>query len=235
MPPAPEPAPPGPTPAEIARTLDHALLQPRTTRAQLDAGYDLAARLGVASVCVMPFDLPRCAAALAGTGVAPSTVIGFPHGVHAPAAKAFEAEIALAAGATELDMVINLAAAASGDLAAVGEDIAAVLAPVRAHGARLKVILETGHLDEPEIRALCAVASDLGADWVKTSTGFGPRGASEEDVRTMRDACPPAVQIKASGGIRTLERVLRFRELGCTRCGTSSTEAIMAEARERLG
>ena len=220
---------------EIAKTIDHALLKPQTTREELDAGYAIAGRLGVASVCVMPFDIPRCVGALEGTGVEPSTVIGFPHGGHVTSVKVREAEVALAFGATELDMVINVSKAVSGDWDGVRSDIASVLEPTHGLGAKLKVIFETGHFDEAGLTRLCEICSQLRVDWVKTSTGFGPRGASEEDIELMRRVCPESVQVKASGGIRTLDHVLRFRELGCSRCGASGTEAILAEAAERLG
>ncbi|MAY74162.1 MAG: deoxyribose-phosphate aldolase [Phycisphaerae bacterium] len=224
------PTPTAATPAEIAKTIDHALLKPTLTDAELEAGYDLAIEHRVASVCVMPFALARCAERLAGSGVEPSTVIGFPLGVHRTSVKVAEAEAALADGGTELDMVVNVSRVKSGAWDDVRSDVAAVLAPVRAAGMKLKVIFENCYLEASEIERLCGICSELRVDWVKTSTGFGSGGATDEDVALMRRITDPAVQVKASGGLKTLADVERMRALGCTRCGASSTAAIMAEA-----
>ena len=223
------------TPTDIARTIDHALLKPTLTDEELEAGYDLAIRYGVASVCVMPFGLARCAERLTGSAVAPSTVIGFPQGVNATAVKVAEAERALADGGIELDMVVNPSWVKSGRWDDVTTDIDAVLTPTHAAGAKLKVIFETCQLTDAEIERLCEICSALRVDWVKTSTGFGSHGATDAHVALMRRSCLASVQIKASGGLRSLDDVLRMRELGCTRCGASGTDAIMAEAHTRLG
>jgi deoxyribose-phosphate aldolase len=213
--------------AAIARLIDHALLQPNLTNAALEAGCRDAAAWRVASVCILPHAVARCAAILGDSGVATSTVIGFPHGAHRTVIKAAEARRALDDGAQELDMVVNISQVVSGAWRDVQADIHAVLAEVRERGARLKVIFETGYLDDPQKIRLCEICSELGADWVKTSTGFGPAGATEADVRLMRAHSAPPVQIKASGGIRDLAAVVRFRDLGCSRIGCSRTGEIL--------
>jgi deoxyribose-phosphate aldolase len=167
--------------------------------------------------------------------VLPTTVIGFPHGGHTTRCKSTEAAEAVAAGAAELDMVVNVGKVLSGDLAYVRHEIGEVLGVARGAGARLKVIFENCHLERTHKLALCAVCSELAVDWVKTSTGFGPSGATAEDVRLMRENTAPSVQVKASGGIRTLAQVRELRALGASRIGTSSSETILAEVRSLLG
>jgi deoxyribose-phosphate aldolase len=213
--------------AQIAKLIDHALLMPNLTDAELDAGCRQAAAWQVASVCILPHWVKGCAQILAGSNVAPSTVIGFPHGAHMPVVKAAEARRALDDGATELDMVVNIAKAVSNDWRFVHDDIHAVLNEAREQAAKLKVIFETCYLTEAQKLKLCEICTELAVDWVKTSTGFGPAGATPEDVRLMRANCPPTVQVKASGGIRDLAAVVRFRDLGCSRIGCSRTGAIL--------
>lgn len=213
---------------QIARLIDHALLQPNLSDAALEEGCRQAAGWQVASVCLLPHAVRRCATILRGSGVATSTVIGFPHGAHLTVVKAAEARRALDDGAQELDMVVNISKVVSGAWRVVHDDIRAVLAETREQAAKLKVIFETCYLDEAQKIRLCEMCSELGVDWVKTSTGFGPAGATVADVRLMRLHSAPAVQIKASGGIRDLEAVCRFRDLGCSRIGCSRTAAILA-------
>jgi deoxyribose-phosphate aldolase len=220
---------------DIARTIDHALLAPTLTDAELDAGCRLARAYDVASVCILPFTLRRCADLLAGSDVLPSTTIGFPHGGHATAIKAAEAERALADGARELDMVVNVGKVRSGDWSYVRADVAAVVERAHAAGQKVKVIFETAYLDDPQKVRLCELCGELGADWVKTSTGFAPAGATDADVALMRAHAPAHVQVKASGGVRDLDRVLALRALGATRVGASRTAEILDEARRRLG
>jgi len=215
-------------PVKIARLIDHALLLPNLGDAELEAGCRQAAGWGVASVCILPHWVARCAATLRGSGVAAGTVIGFPHGAHMSVVKAAEARRALDDGAQELDMVVNISKAVSGAWREVRDDIRAVLAEVREQGAKLKVIFETCYLDEAQKIRLCGICSELGVDWVKTSTGFGPAGATEADILLMRKHSAPGVQIKASGGVRDLAAVVRFRDLGCSRIGCSRTGAILA-------
>ena len=213
---------------DIARLIDHALLQPNLDVAALEEGCRQAAGWKVASVCILPHAVARAAAILRGSGVAAGTVVGFPHGANLTVLKAAEARRALDDGAQELDMVINISQTVSGAWRAVHDDIRAVLAEVREQGAKLKVIFETCYLDEAQKIRLCEMCSELGVDWVKTSTGFGPAGATEADVRLMRRHSAPSVQVKASGGIRDLAAVCRFRDLGCSRVGCSRTAEILA-------
>jgi len=220
---------------DVAKLIDHALLTPALTTRQLESGCRMALAYDVASVCILPHYLRRAVELLAGSNVLPSTVIGFPHGGQATAVKKFEAEVALAAGGREFDMVVNLSQVVSGSWDYVREDIAAVADVVHRAGQKLKVIFENCYLqDEDKIR-LCQVCGELGVDWVKTSTGFGSSGATLDDVRLMRQHSPLAVQVKAAGGVRDLETLLSFRSLGATRIGTSRTTEILDEWRMRLG
>jgi len=221
--------------AELAGMIDHSLLRPVIPQEELEKGCRLAREYQVASVCILPYYLARCAQLLAGSRVAPSTTIGFPHGGHATRVKAFEADQALADGALELDMVVNISKVLSGDWGYVRDDIRAVLDPVRTRGAKLKVIFENCFLDTAQKIRLCEICGQLSVDWVKTSTGFGSGGATDEDLVLMRKHTPAHVQVKAAGGVRDLDRLLRVRELGCTRSGATATKAILDEAKRRLG
>lgn len=220
---------------QIAKMIDHSLLNPALTDVDLEQGCQIARRYDVASVCIMPYYLKRCAEILAGSSVKPTTTVGFPHGGHTTAVKVAEAKQALADGGQEVDMVVNISKVLSGDWAYVRADVQAVVDTVHAEGKKVKVIFENCYLqDEHKIR-LCEICGEVGADWVKTSTGYGTGGATNEDVKLMRQYSPPHVQIKAAGGIRTLERVLELRALGVTRVGASGTVAILDECRRRLG
>jgi deoxyribose-phosphate aldolase len=222
-----------PTLAEIAKMIDHSMLAPSITLAEFDAGIQLALDYEVASVCIVPSYLRRCAEGLAGSTVKPSTTIGFPHGGQATAAKVAEASVALDDGAVELDMVINLHHALSGDWAYVTSDVRAVLDETHARGAKLKVIFENCYLDASQKIRLCEICGELGADWVKTSTGFGSSGATLADLRLMREHSPPAVQVKASGGVKDLDFVLAARQIGVSRCGSSRTRELLEECKRR--
>jgi len=223
----------------VVALIDHAVLQPTQTAADLHAACTLCAELKVASICVKPSMVPQAVAWMSGAPVAVSTVIGFPHGGTSTAVKIRETEVACAAGAAEVDMVINLGYALGQDWPRVGEDIRAVVQAASSVGALTKVIFETGLLpdDETKIR-LCQISEEAGAAFVKTSTGFGyvkrsdgsiaSTGATEHDIRLMRAHCGDQMQVKASGGIRTYEDAQRFAALGATRLGTSSTQAIAA-------
>jgi deoxyribose-phosphate aldolase len=219
------------TVASIAALIDHAILKPELTDADVAADLDLAARWGIFSVCVRPSDVPRAVARLDGTGVATGTVIGFPHGTTSTAAKTAESRRALDDGALELDMVLHIGRLRSGDLAAVQDDIAAVVEV--AQGRVVKVILETALLSDDEVVAGSKAAEAAGAAFVKTSTGFAGGGATPHHLRLMRDAVSPAMRIKASGGVRSLDTLLEMRAIGVDRFGTSATDTILTDV-ERL-
>ena len=219
---------------ELAKMFDHSLLQPNLTDAEIDRGFEVARKYQVASVCVKPYAVVRAAEFLRGSGVLVGTVIGFPHGGHLTRVKLFEAEAAMADGAVELDMVVNIGKVLSGEYGYVRDEIAAIVDDAHRHGAKVKVIFENCFLqDEHKIR-LCEICGDVRADWVKTSTGYGDSGATDHDLALMRKHSPAHVQVKAAGGVRTFERVLAVRALGVTRIGATATKAILEECRQRL-
>src|SRR5262245_36416410 len=187
--------------SDVAKLIDHALLKPTLTDAELEAGCAMEREYDVASVCILPHGLRRCAELLAGSTVQPSTTIGFPHGGHTTRGKLVEAEQALLDGGTELDMVVNIGKVLSLDYAYVRAEIAAVLELTHGAGRKLKVIFENCYLERAHKLALCEICADLEVDWIKTSTGFGPSGATEQDLELMLDNTPPQVLVKASGGI----------------------------------
>ncbi|MFN8620774.1 MAG: deoxyribose-phosphate aldolase [Chloroflexota bacterium] len=221
------------TERDIAKAIDHSLLRPELDDAFVADGCALAARYDVASVCVRPADVARAAALLAGTDVKVGTTIGFPHGSHATAVKVAEARQALADGAQELDMVLQIGALKSGRDADVGADIAAVVAVAHAAGAIVKVIFENAYLTDDEKVRACRLSEAAGADFVKTSTGFAPSGATHDDLRLMRANVSPHVQVKAAGGVRTLDALLAVMDLGVTRVGATATETIIEDFRAR--
>lgn len=221
--------------ADVAKMIDHSLLNPTLTVAQLEEGCRLAREYDVASVCIMPHYLARCAEILAGTTVQPSTTIGFPHGGHTTEVKLAEVRRALQDGGTELDMVVNISRVLSGDWDYVASEIRALTEATHAGGAKIKVIFENCYLDRDQKIRLCEICGEAGVDWVKTSTGYGTGGATDEDLRLMREHSPASVQVKAAGGVRDLDRLLQVRALGVTRCGATRTKEILDEARRRLG
>ncbi len=220
---------------DLAKMIDHSLLNPTLTGGDLESGIEVAIRYGVASVCIMPFALRRCAGRLRGTGVKASTTIGFPHGGHTTAVKTAEARHALSDGGEELDMVVNISKVLSGDWAYVREDLRSVIEETHAAGQKVKVIFENCYLNDDQKIRLCEICSELNADWVKTSTGYAPGGATNEDLILMRKHTPSHVQVKAAGGVRTLDRLLEVRALGVTRSGATATVTRLEEARRRLG
>jgi deoxyribose-phosphate aldolase len=220
---------------DIAKMIDHSLLNPTLKVAELEAGCNLALAYDVASVCIMPYYLKRCAERLHGGAVKASTTIGFPHGGHATATKAAEARQAIADGGKELDMVVNISQVLSGDWDYVRDDIAAVIKIAHDADAKVKVIFENCYLKNEHKIRLCQICGELNADWVKTSTGYGTGGATLEDLVLMRKHAAPHVQVKAAGGIRDLDMLLKVRELGVTRCGASRTKEMLDECRKRLG
>ncbi|MEB2289100.1 MAG: deoxyribose-phosphate aldolase [Anaerolineae bacterium] len=217
--------------AELARLIDSTLLKPEVTHDQIVALCQEARAHRFASVAVNPCWTALAAQLLSGAeGVVVCTVAGFPLGATTPEVKAFEAEQALLNGAHDIDMVMNVGALKSGDFDLVGRDIAAVVAAVRAHGGICKVILETGLLTDDEKIAACRIAQEAGADFVKTSTGFGPGGATVHDIALMRRTVGPEMGVKASGGVRSYADALALVEAGATRIGTSSGARLVAEA-----
>lgn len=219
----------------IAKMIDHSLLQPFLTVSELEAGCRVALAYDVASVCILPYYLKRTAELLHGTTVQPTTTIGFPHGGHATSIKVAEARQALADGATEIDVVINISKAKSGDWNYVAHEINLLTKEAHAGHAKIKVIFENAYLDDPSKMELCRICGEARVDWVKTSTGYAPTGATLEDLRLMRQHSPAHVQVKAAGGIRDLDKLLAAREIGVTRVGASATSAILEDCRKRLG
>jgi deoxyribose-phosphate aldolase len=218
---------------QVAQTIDHAALKPFMTDADIRAACQLAKKYGVASVCVRPSDVALAAQELAGSGVVPSVVIGFPHGSNRPETKALESRLAIADGARELDMVMNLGKFLSGDEAWVQRDIAAVVAEARLHrGVLVKVILETCYLNPEQIAQACRISHAAGADYVKTSTGFGEGPATPEAIAVMMQTVGAVMGVKASGGVRTYETACRYLDLGCKRLGVASTKEVLEGAPE---
>ncbi len=220
---------------DIAKMIDHSLLNPVLTERELELGCRLAVEYDVASVCILPYYLRRCAEILRGSAVQASTTIGFPHGGHATAIKIAEARQALADGGQELDVVVNISKVLSGDWDYVRSELAAVIDLTHAHGQKVKVIFENCYLNDDQKIRLCEICGELEADWVKTSTGYGTGGATIEDLKLMRRYSPPSVQVKAAGGIRDLDKLLEVRALGVTRVGASRTVEILDECKRRLG
>ena len=237
--------------AELAKMIDHSLLHPTMTDVDLEAGCRLAAQYQVASVCIKPYAVRRAAELLCGTGVLVGAVIGFPHGSSATESKRYETALACKDGAAEIDMVINTGKALGGDWDYVEADIKAVCDEAHQHGAKVKVIFENDYLtkggaglssDNFKIK-LCQLAERAGADWVKTSSGYGfvkqpdgtynYQGATEHDLQLMRANVSPRVQVKAAGGVRDLDGLIKVRDLGGSRCGATATAAMMDEYRRR--
>jgi deoxyribose-phosphate aldolase len=221
--------------SDIAKMIDHSLLNPTLTEDDLEQGCRLARQYDVASVCIMPYWLKRCADMLRGSTVRAGTTIGFPHGGHTTAIKVAEARQALADGGQELDMLANISQVLSGDWDYVRADLAAVLEVTHAQGQKVKVIFENCYLNNEQKIRLCEICGELGADWVKTSTGYGTGGATIEDLKLMRQHSPEQVQVKAAGGVRDLDKLLEVRALGVTRVGATRTAEMLDECQRRLG
>lgn len=221
------------TPSDIAKMLDHSTLQPYLTEEDIRHGCEVALRYGTASVCARPCDVPFLAEMLKGSDVKVCTVIGFPHGSHETAIKLAEAELALKEGCQELDMVLNIGKLLHGDTDYVRDEIAQLAEAAHKAGAILKVILETCYLNDEQKVLACHLAEEAGADFVKTSTGYGSKGCTIEDLKLMRASVSSKVRVKGSGGIRDLDTVLSARAVGADRCGVSATEKIMQEAEKR--
>ncbi len=228
---------------ELAKMIDHSLLHPTMTDADILHGCDIAKCYDVATVCVKPYAVALCREALKGTDVKVCSVIGFPHGNHTTGIKVAEAVQAIQDGAAEIDMVINIGKALGGDWTFVQADIDAVNQACVSNGAILKVIFETDYLQDEHIIRLCEICSELKVAFVKTSSGYGfvkqpsgdynYKGATDHVLTLMRKHSPPAVQVKAAGGVRTLDDLLRVRAIGVTRIGATATEKILEEAKAR--
>jgi deoxyribose-phosphate aldolase len=219
---------------DIAKMIDHSLLNPVMTDEELEAGCRLARKYDVASACVKPYFLKRCAELLAGSTVAASTVIGFPHGGNTTAVKVAEAEQALRDRGVELDMVANIGKVLSADWDCVRADIRAVVDVSHAGGAIVKVIFENCYLQDSHKIKLCEICAEAGADFVKTSTGYGSGGATIADLKLMRKHSPPHIRVKAAGGIRTLDALLEVRAIGVARSGATRTAEMLDECKRRI-
>jgi deoxyribose-phosphate aldolase len=214
---------------DYSKMIDHSLLMPTMTVSQLEEGCRLAVAYDVASVCIMPYYLSRCAELLGGSTVQPSTTIGFPHGGHKTSTKLYEAEQAIKDGCQELDMVVL-----SGRWAEVTADIQAIVEVAHASQRKVKVIFENCYLQAEHKIRLCQICTELKADWVKTSTGYGTGGATIEDLQLMVANVGPGIHVKAAGGVRDFETLVKVKQLGVSRCGASRTQAMLDEARVHL-
>ncbi|KAH8652659.1 deoxyribose-phosphate aldolase-like protein [Tricladium varicosporioides] len=229
--------------SDLAKMIDHSLLHPTMTDADVASGLAIAAKYKVATACVKPYSIAQALTALQGTGVLVCPVIGFPAGNSTIEVKVFEATKAAQAGGKEIDMVINIGKALSGDWEYIATEIQEINSAVVANRAILKVIFENDYLESEVIVKLCKICSDIGVAFVKTSTGYGfvkqksgqynYQGATLPDLRLMRENSKKEVQIKAAGGIRSLDDLLRVRSLGVTRVGATATEAILEKAIKR--
>ena len=218
---------------DVAKTIDHSLLRPELDDAFVEAGCRLALAYDVASVCVRPADVVRARKILDGTSVAIGTTIGFPHGNHLTVTKVFESVRAIGDGARELDMVIQIGALKSGRDADVEADIRAVVDVAHAAGAIVKVIFENAYLTDDEKVRACHLTEAAGGDFVKTSTGFAPTGATHEDLALMRRSVSPHIGVKAAGGVRTLDALIEVMALGVTRVGATATATILDDFKAR--
>jgi len=221
------------TAKDIAKMIDHSLLRPQLTREEVIEGCKLAKEYDVASVCVKPCDVRVAVDVLKGSNVLVTTVIGFPHGSHRTDVKVFEAEKALDDGAVELDMVLNIGRLLSREFDYVEQDIRAIVDVAHRRGFIVKVILENYYLTDELKEIACKICEKVGADFVKTSTGFAPGGATIEDLKLMRKSVKPSIQVKAAGGVRTLDGALAVRAVGGVRFGATATKSIMEEAYKR--
>lgn len=220
---------------DLAKMIDHSLLNPTLSVSDLEQGCRLAVAYDVASVCIMPFAMARCTELLSESTVQPSTTIGFPHGGHTTEIKQAEAIRAISDGCQELDMVVNISKVLSGLWEDVRQEIKAIVEIAHGENRKVKVIFENCYLTDDQKIRLCEICGELNVDWVKTSTGYGTGGATPEDLRLMRSHSPEHVQVKAAGGVRDLDGLLAVREIGVTRVGASRTAAILDECRRRLG
>ena len=214
---------------QVAKTIDHSILKPDFTYADVSAGAELALKFNTASYCIRPMDVAAAAKALAGSTVNVCTVIGFPHGSTTSATKVFETQDAIKNGANEIDMVINISALLSGDFDYVESDIRGVVGAAHSAGASVKVIFETAFLNDEQIIKACEISESAGADYVKTSTGFANEGATTHNVALMKKTVGNRLKVKSSGGVRTLDQLIDYMDLGVTRSGCSATAQVLEE------
>lgn len=214
--------------------IDHAILLPNLDRQQVEASIQIALAYDVASVCIMPHYLGLCAERLQGSTVVPSSTVGFPHGAQLTATKMAEAKSLIQLGCIELDMVCNISAVLSGDWEVVEHEIKAIVQLAHDHARRVKVIFENCYLNDQQKIRLCQICNEAGADWVKTSTGFGSSGATISDLKLMLKHVSAPVQVKAAGGVKDLASLVEVRGLGVTRVGASRTVELLGEARKLL-
>ena len=214
---------------QVAKTIDHSILKPDFTYADVAAGAELALKYNTASYCIRPMDVAAAAKTLAGSTVNVCTVIGFPHGSATSATKIFETQDAISNGASEIDMVINISALLSGDFEYVEQDIRGVVEAAHSHGATVKVIFETAFLNDEQVIKACELTERAGADYVKTSTGFASEGATTHNVALMKATVGNRLKVKSSGGVRTLDQLIDYMDLGVTRSGCSATAQVLEE------
>ncbi len=212
---------------EIAKMIDHSLLKPTLTDDEIEEGCKIARAYRVASVCVRPSDVPLAKSLLKDSGVLVTTVIGFPHGTTTTLTKVTEANEAIENGAVELDVVLNIGKLKSRDYGYVSQDLKAVTDLAHSRRVVVKVIFENCYLSEEEIISACKICNEVGVDFVKTSTGFGTGGAEDKDLKIMKKYIWPEIKLKAAGGVRTLERAIEIKQLGCTRFGCTATVGIL--------
>lgn len=223
------------TSRDIAKMIDHSLLRPELTRADIERECGIAKKYDVASVCCVPTDVKLAKELLSGTSVKVGVVVGFPHGYCTTKTKVFETEQALADGAVEIDMVLHIGKLLSKDFDYVRDDIKAVATAAHKGGAIVKVILENCYLSDELKVAGCKLCEEAGADFVKTSTGFAKGGATLEDLALMRKSVSSKVQVKAAGGVRDLDMALKVRDAGATRFGATRTGEILEASVHRFG
>lgn len=212
---------------EIAGMIDHSLLKPTLTDDDIIKGCKIASEYKVASVCVRPCDVKQVKEILENSDLKVTTVIGFPHGTTTMATKMLETTEAIENGAQELDIVINIGKIKSGEYSYIKAELSVITSFAHAKDVKVKVIFENCYLTDEEKIKVCEICNEIGVDWVKTSTGFGTSGAEEADIKLMRKHCKPEIQVKAAGGIRTLEQAIKVRKLGCTRIGATATVDIL--------
>jgi deoxyribose-phosphate aldolase len=217
---------------DIAQMIDHSLLRPELTEQDVRKGCEVAKKHKVATVCCRPSEVALVQQLLQGSDVKTTTVIGFPHGCNKTETKVFEAQQAIADGAVELDMVLNIGRLLDGDYDYVKKDIQAVVDTAHSKDVLVKVIFENYYLTDEQKKVACRLSEEAGVDFVKTSTGFADGGATLEDLQLMRDNVSEKVQVKAAGGVRDLEMALKVRQVGCTRFGATRTETIMEQCHE---